>query len=464
MDTQQRRSRAVVIGGSMAGLLAARVLAERFDAVVVLDKDVLPDVAAPRRGVPHGQHVHVLLASGLHIIEGLFPGISGELTDAGAMPSRGGMHLNGGYLIKAPDYLRALTASRPLIEGVVRRRLLQLANVSIAPGVTVRHLGATPDCSRVTGVAVTGIERSSFLEADLVVDATGRGSRAARWLEVIGYARPHEERIEIPITYVTRCFRRAPGDLDGDTFEMVASEQPCHRGGLMIAVEGERWMVTLTGYGDQIPPQDMAGFIAYARSLPALRIAGLISRAEPLDEGCVFRFPASLRRRWETLAHLPAGFLVFGDSMCSFNPVFGQGMTVAAQESLALSAALADPHGRLAQRFYRVAARIVDRPWAIAAGTDLQHPDAIGRRGALTGVLNGYMRRLGRAAQRDPFVAARLYRALNLLIPSAALFRPDIVARTLRYGAGSPRQARSPRAVAKLWVGRSAVSNSFERT
>ena len=449
MDREQRRSRAVVIGGSMAGLLAARVLAEHFDTVVVLDKDVLPDVAVPRRGVPQGQHVHVLLASGLHIVERLFPGIGGELAEAGALPSRGGMYISGGYLLRAPECLRALTASRPLIEGVVRRRLLQLGNVRIESGVTARHLGATPDYSRVTGVAVTGIERSSFLEADLVVDATGRGSRAARWLEVIGYARPHEERIEIPITYVTRCFRRAPGDLDGDTFEMVASEQPCHRGGLMIAIEGGRWMVTLTGYGDQVPPQDMAGFIAYARSLPALRIAGLVSRAEPLDDGCIFRFPASLRRHWEKLAHLPKGFLVFGDSICSFNPVFGQGMTVAAQESQALSAALADPHGRLAQRFYRVAARIVDRPWAIAAGTDLQHPDAIGRRGALTGVLNGYMNRLGRAAQRDPLVAARLYEALNLLIPLAALFRPNIVARTLRYGASPARQARSPRAVAR---------------
>ncbi len=437
MNGEHRPSRAVVIGGSMAGLLAARVLAARFDAVVVLDKDVLPDMAAPRRGVPQGRHVHVLLVSVLRIIEELFPGIAGELTEAGALPSRGGMYLNGGYLIPAPESLRAVTASRPLFEGVVRRRLMQLGNVRVVPSATVQRLGCSPDRSCITGVAVTGIEGSSFLKADLVVDATGRGSRAARWLEEIGYALPDEEKIEVSITYATRCFRRLPADLDGDTFEMIASDRPCHRGGLMLAVEGGRWMVTLTGYGNQVPPQDLAGFIAYARSLPAQRIGDLVSRAEPLDDGCVFRFPGSLRRRWEKLAHLPEGFLVVGDGICSFNPVFGQGMTAAAQESQALSAALAGPRRRLARQFYRAAARVVDRPWTIAAGTDLQHPDAVGRRSVLTGMMNGYMNRLSRAAQRDPRVATRLYQALNLLIPSAALFRPDIAVRTLRYG-GSP--------------------------
>lgn len=269
MDGEHRPTRAVVIGGGMAGLLAARVLAACFDAVVVLDKDVLPDTAVPRRGVPQGCHVHVLLASGLRIIKEHFPGIAGELTEAGALPAWGGMYFNGGYLIPAPEGLRVITASRPLIEGVVRRRLMQLGNVRIAAGTTARQIGSTPDRLRVTGVAVTDATGHSFLETDLVVDATGRGSRAARWLEQLGYAGPAVERTQIPITYVTRCFRRVPSDLDGDTFEMVASDQPCHRGALMVAIEGGRWIVTLTGYGDQVPPRDMAGFIAYARSLPA---------------------------------------------------------------------------------------------------------------------------------------------------------------------------------------------------
>ncbi len=441
MDAEHRPTRAVVIGGSMAGLLAARVLAERFDAVVVLDKDVLPDTPVPRRGVPQGRHVHVLLASGLRIIKEHFPGIAGELTEAGALPAWGGWYLNGGYLNPAPEGLRAITASRPLIEGVVCRRLMQLGNVRVATGTTARQIGSTPDRSRITGVEVADATGHSFLEADLVVDATGRGSRAAHWLSELGYAVPDEERIELLITYVTRCFRRAPGDLDGDTFAMVSSDQPCHRGALMLAIEGERWIVTLTGYGDQVPPQDMAGFVAYAQSLPTQRIGDLVKRAEPLDDGCVFRFPASLRRHWERLAHLPDGFVVVGDGICSFNPVFGQGMTVAAQESQALAAALAGPDSGLARRFYRTAARLVDRPWAIAAGTDLQHPDAIGRRSAMTGMVNGYMNRLSRAAQRDPLVATRFYEALNLLIPSTRLFRPDIVMRTLRYGGryeGSP--------------------------
>ena len=321
---------------------------------------------------------------------------------------------------------------------------MKLDTIRVMPGVNARRLGTSPDGSRVTGVAAVGTGGPCFLEADLVVDAAGRGSRAARWLEEIGYAAPKVDRISLPVTYATRCFRRLPDDLAGDTFEMVGSDQPCHRGGLMIAVEGERWIVTLSGYGDQVPPQDLGGFIAYARSLPAPRMGDLVARAEPLDAGCTFHFPGSLRRRWESLASMPSGFLVIGDGICSFNPVFGQGMTVAAQESQALSAALAGPSAGLAQRFFGAAARIVDRPWNIAAGTDLQHPDAAGHRNLLTGVVAGYMNRLSRAAQRDAVVATRLYQALNLLIPSAGLFGPDIIVRTLRHKSGQPSdRARS---------------------
>jgi len=321
---------------------------------------------------------------------------------------------------------------------------MKLGNIRVMPGVNARCLGASPDGSRVTGVATIGTGGLCFLEADLFVDAAGRGSRAARWLEEIGYAASEEERISIPVTYATRCFRRLPDDVAGDTFEMVASDQPCHRGGLMIAVEGGRWIVTLSGYGDQVPPQDLVGFIAYARSLPAPRMGDLVARAEPLDAGCTFHFPASLRRRWERLARMPSGFLVIGDGTCSFNPLFGQGMTVAAQESQALSLALAGPSAGLAQRFFGAAARIVDRPWNIAAGADLQHPDAVGHRNVLTGIVTGYMNRLSRAAQRDAVVATRLYQAFNLMISSAGLFRPDIIVRTLRHTSGQPSdRARS---------------------
>jgi len=170
----------------------------------------------------------------------------------------------------------------------------------------------------------------------------------------------------------------------------------------------------------------------------------LVARAEPLDAGCTFHFPASLRRRWERLARMPSGFLVIGDGTCSFNPLFGQGMTVAAQESQALSLALAGPSAGLAQRFFGAAARIVDRPWNIAAGADLQHPDAVGHRNVLTGIVTGYMNRLSRAAQRDAVVATRLYQAFNLMISSAGLFRPDIIVRTLRHTSGQPSdRARS---------------------
>ncbi|MDQ2802487.1 MAG: hypothetical protein M3Y41_07315 [Pseudomonadota bacterium] len=447
-NAERAAGRAVVIGASMAGLLAARVLADHFADVLVLEKDTLPETATPRRGVAQGRHLHVLLSAGLEIIEAQFPGLVDDLTAAGALLARGGTYRNGGYVLPPSTSLRVVTATRPLIEAAVRRRLMQLGNVRLMTGAAVRQLRATPDNACVTGVCATGLEGPGVVAADLVVDTTGRGSRAARWMEELGYAPPADETIAIPVAYMTRIFRRRPSDLGDNTFEMVMSDRPCHRAGILIAVEGGRWLATLAGYGAEVPPQDLAGFIAYARSLPAARLGDLVAGAEPLDDGCPYRFPASLRRRWERLARLPEGFLVLGDGICSFNPVFGQGMTVAAQESRALAAALAGPRETLARRFYRDAARVVDRPWAIAAGGDLQHPDAVGRRGSMSGMVSGYLNRVTHAAHRDPVVATRLHQAMHLMIPPAGLFRPDIVARVLRDGASAawlrrPQAARA---------------------
>jgi 2-polyprenyl-6-methoxyphenol hydroxylase-like FAD-dependent oxidoreductase len=290
------------------------------------------------------------------------------------------------------------------------------------------------------------------LLADLVVDAGGRGSRAPAWLEALGYGRPAEERVTIGVGYTTRLYRRRTDDLPGARYA-VALPTPPHqtRMGVLFPVEGARWMVTLGGWLGDHAPGDEAGFLAFARSLPAPDIADVIAGAEPLGEPALHKFPTSLRRRYERLRRVPEGYLVLGDALCSFNPIYGQGMTVAALEALEFNACLRAGQGGLAglpRRFYRRAARVIEGPWQLAAGGDFAYPEVAGRKAPGTDLLNRYAARVQRAATRDPKVCRALVAVTNLLAPPAALFGPRVLWQVARAGVGAGRRLGARAAVA----------------
>ena len=445
MAEAQRAGHAVVIGASMAGLLAARVLSEHFAAVTILERDALPEGAAPRKSVPHGRHAHGLLAGGQAVLEGWFPGLVAELAAAGAtiadLTADARIYQPGGYRPQFASGLTGVTMSRPLLEEGVRRRVRALPNVSITDGCDVAGLRATADRARVTGVTLrrraAGAAEES-VAADLVVDAGGRGSRAPAWLEALGYDRPAEEKITIDLAYTTRVYRRRPGDLPGAKF-VVAQPAPPHqtRIGVLLPLEGDRWIATLGGWlGDHAPP-DAAGFLAFARGLPAPDLYDVIRRAEPLGEAVVHQFPANLRRRYERLARVPAGYLALGDALCSFNPVYGQGMTSSALQAAALGACLREGRGAgLPRRFYRRAARVIDTPWQMAAGADFAYPAVTGAKPAGTDLVNRYFGLVLRAAVADPAVCRTLVEVTNLLAPPRALFAPRVVWRVARAALG----------------------------
>jgi hypothetical protein len=284
----------------------------------------------------------------------------------------------------------------------------------------------------VTEVRVHG-DADEDIPADLVVDATGRGSRAPAWLAGWGYPRVDEERIKINLTYTTRYYQLSHDPFDGDqSINPVAS--PAHpRGAFFTLLPGNRAQLSLTGVlGDQ-PPTDPAGFLAYVRSLPVPDIYDAIRDAEPLGDPVTHRFPASLRRRYELLPDFPDRLLVMGDAVCSFNPVYGQGMTVAAMEAMTLreQLRLGPPQPR---RFFADIARIIDVPWDIAAGGDLAFPEVAGRRTAKVRLGNAYMARVQRAMTRDPRVTTAFMRVAGLLDPPQALMRPGMLLRVLRNG------------------------------
>jgi 2-polyprenyl-6-methoxyphenol hydroxylase-like FAD-dependent oxidoreductase len=437
------RTHAIVIGGSMGGLLAARVLSDHYQRVTVVERDAFPAVGEHRRGVPQGRHTHGLLASGRAVIEGYFPGFTRRAIAAGAVTGDIGNTARwfhqGGLLARCESGLEGILLTRPMLEGRVRDEVRALRNVQFRENLQAEGLETTPDRKRVTALRTS----AGVIPADLIVDASGRGSDAPKWLESVGYEKPAEERVEIALAYTTRFFRRRLGHLDGDIAGIIPVTPSGKRGGVMLAQEGDRWTVTLISHFLPAAPPELAGFIEFARTLPAPFIHDVIRDAEPLGEPVSARFPHSLRRRYEKLARFPEGYLVFGDAISSFNPAYGQGMSVAALESVELDRALKEGQANLARRFFRRAARVVDTPWSIVVGNDLRMPEVVGPRNAGVTFINWYMSKLHRAAHHDPSLALAFHRVGNLLEPPPSILRPRNVMRVV-WGNLRPRRQPVP--------------------
>lgn len=437
------QNHAIVIGASMGGLLAARALADFFEQVTLIERDGFPPIGEHRKGVPQGKHVHVLHLRGSEILEGIFPGLSADLIALGAQlmdhPERDLLWFESGnyharFTLDGED-VRGLALTRPLLEGYVRQRVLSLPNVRAIEQCDALGLIASERADRVRGVRLLRRAEGSaeeVLEADLVVDAAGRGSRAPQWLEALGYCPPKEEQVVINLAYATRFYRRRPDHVDVPRAIVILPSPELKRGGVMLAQEGDRWIVGMIGFAGDHPPLDEAGFLAFAKSLAAPDIYDVIKDAEPLSQPTSYRFKSSLRRRYEGLKRFPEGYLVFGDALCSFNPAYGQGMSVAAMEALDLQQELRRGTEGLWRRFFRRAARSIDNPWQIVVGGDLRFPEAEGKRTAQIRLSNAYVARLHKAAHHDPVVARAFNKVAGLLEPPQSLMRPGIMWRVLR--------------------------------
>ena len=440
---------AIVIGASMGGLLAARALSDAYAVVTVLERDALPLSDIPRKGVPQGRHAHGLLARGRAVIESFFPGWTNAVVACGGIRGdiAGDVNWIGhGVTIKsAPSDLVGLLASRPVLEGNVRRRLMALSNVRVIENCAVQELIADDGKTTIKGVRArvsNGVEH--VIAADLVVDASGRGSSSPAWLESFGFAKPEEERIEIGVGYTTRAYRRRPTDLGGKLAVVIAGSGPNWRNGVILYQAEDRWIVSIGGYlGDQAPDDDQM-FAAYAGSLPTSDIYDIVAHAEPLSDFVRYRYPANLRRHYERLARFPGGYLVFGDALCSFNPVYGQGMTVAAQEAALLHECLEAGAEGLAQRFFARASTVIDTPWDIAVGNDLRHPQVEGSRSPKVRFINWYIGKLHMAARHDSRLAVAFLKVANLEEPPARLLQPQVVMRVIAGNLGRRSSGAAP--------------------
>jgi 2-polyprenyl-6-methoxyphenol hydroxylase-like FAD-dependent oxidoreductase len=431
---------ALVIGAGIAGLCAARTLADRFEQVLVLDRDKLPDAAVPRRGVTQGGHGHVLLVSGQRALSELFPGLMDELVEAGGVRFDPGTELSfyrfGSIWPRVPSELRLVTFSRPLLELAIRRRVAALPGVSFREAVSVTALQGAD--GRVTGAR---LDDDEVIETDLIIDCTGRGARSNHWMAALGFPAPRVSEVKVGVGYATRFYRRSPGDLvEGSAVFSLPSPPDDKRAGLALPVEDDRWLISLGGWHDDFP-RDLTAFEQHARALPHPGIARLVERCEPLTELSVVQYPSSRRRYFEELTELPGGYLALGDSICSFNPIYGQGMTCAALEAVELGRLLDDSASfgsgsalgqELSTRYYQQAAKIVATPWQFATGGDFSYPETGGERPRGIRLKNAYAKRVQLASMVDPQVRRAFTSVQHLITDPAVLLKPAMVARVLR--------------------------------
>ena len=423
----RRGHRAIVGGAGMGGLLAARVLSEFYDTVTVVERDKLSNTIAPRRGVPQGRHFHVLWSRGSRELGNLFPGLHDDLVAAGATVCDDGSLAQVSIRVAGHEYNRTgkfsdptsviiHLLSRPLLESQIRRRVAAIPNVEFLDGHDlVEPIAAQPQ--QVTGALVvnrdTGVEQT--LDADLVVDAMGRSARTPAFLDHKGYGRPPVERSLANATYSSQLMRIPAGAI-AEKMTFVIPERERQTGGAFSVYEHDTWIFTVARLAGHEPPDNLTEMFQLAEQFAPPAVVRALHQGEPVGEVAVFRYPGGTWRRYDKLPRFPAGFLVFGDAICSTNPIYCQGMTVAALEAASLRECLLEADGDLSRRFFDAAAQHIGPLWASNQFNDMYMANGNGQQSIPQELLD-FREEVLTAAEDSAALTEQLFRAMNLIDP-----------------------------------------------
>lgn len=426
--------RAVVVGASVSGLLTARVLSDGFERVTLVERNELRDEPVARDGAPQARHPHLLQGSGRVILDDLFPDFGEEFVAAGGLVIDAATDFNfydeDGYVAHPPTRMPLYAGSRPLLEYVLRKRVTALDGVRVLDGCNVTDYRVDDTGETVTGVTISGGSETT-VSADLTVDATGRASRTPSWLERRGYTPPDVAEVTVDLAYSTVTVDR---DADDTRAFWAPASPPYTRGGGTVPIESGRRQMVVNGVHGDDPPKDIEEFRTFASTLQIPELAEILERHEILsDEVSYYPFPSNYRRYYEKLDRFPDGLVVVGDAVASYNPVYGQGMSVSALQALVLHHTLADNGlGNLAVNFFDEAEQVVDTAWLMAVGADFQFSQTTGPRPRGAGLMGWYLSRLTRKAHADRELAERLFRVIMMEEPPTSLFRPGVMGRVLK--------------------------------
>ena len=436
---------AIVIGGSIAGLISAQVLSQYFAQVTLIERDHFSERAEHRKGVPQARHAHQLLLRGLQAVEQIFPGLTEELKGAGAVPVNLAQdlkwHVFGQTRVQYESALSILSLSRPLLESTIYKRVAAQPNIRLLPRTEV--LGIETDAS---GAAVAGLRvrpiagdhqlaEVSTLEADLVVDASGRESRSSQWLTALGFPAPQETVISSRPGYASRVYRRPvdfPEELKALYVQQTPPDHP--RGAIILPMENNLWLVSALGMRGDHPPTDEQGFLEFLRSLPSPLISEAVRQAEPVSPIFGYRNGETRERRFHTLPRYLEGFVALGDAVYAFNPVYGQGMTVAALSAQLLGSCLAEQQSKadltgLAQGFQTGLAEVCAGPWQLASGEDRRWAadEDQAQIDPVAQLTQRYVEQVIKGSLTNPALAEVFFGVMQMVEAPTVFFRPDVV-------------------------------------
>ncbi|MCX4976523.1 NAD(P)/FAD-dependent oxidoreductase [Streptomyces sp. NBC_00620] len=452
-DRSTTRPTAVVIGSSAAGLFAAAALTE-FADVTLVERDTLPEGPEARRGVPQARHAHLVWSGGVSAFNELLPGVVEDMVASGARLA----HIMGDMVSRAPNEVwfrrfssthhRNLVCSRELLDKGLRDRVLADERITLLQDTNALDL--VGDANRITGVRISGTDGEQILTADLVIDASGRGSRTPKWLESLGLAPVAIREVDAGFAYATRLYR-APGTTAQSNFPLInVQANPAKapgQGGIILPIEGNRWIVTLSGSRGGEPTDHPDAFLDFALALGDPIIGELLKEAQPIGDVATSHSTANRRRYYEDAARWPDGFTVIGDAIASYNPVYGHGLTVAAQCAIAVrdvlrSTSLTAPG--TARRLQRAAARPVAAAWDLAVGQDAFYPGATGTPPKLAErFLARFVDRAVETGARNPRALGALLDVMSLEKAPTRLFSPDMLI-PMFFGPRKPHLSAPP--------------------
>jgi 2-polyprenyl-6-methoxyphenol hydroxylase-like FAD-dependent oxidoreductase len=455
-------------------LLTARVLTNHFDRVTIIERDQLPESPTFRMGAPHARHAHGLLVRGQQIMESYFPGLTAELLGQGALTANLGseflLSIGGESMKPFHSALEGLAFSRPLLENALFRRVRSMPQVQILDGRDVVGLITDDQKTEVTGIRIQQRGKADGgadhpiqeLAADLVVDVSGRSSKMPDWLKELGYVPPQEITVDAQAGYASRIYRRSEPFSSWKAIYVMPKAPNQSRGGILLPMEGDRWLATLTGLNGDHPPTDEEGFMAFAKSVPVPELYNTIAKAEPLTEPYGYRKGANRLRLYDKLPRYLGGLLALGDSVYALNPVYGQGMTVASLGALTLDESLFSVRSReemrdpaLPRAFFKKLAKVNEGPWQMATGQDMRWPAAAteNKMDPITQLIQRYFDRVLATMMNNSEVAEAFSHVQNMLKPPTSLFNPRIVAQVL-MAKPQPAPAYVPVAQTELAHGR----------
>ena len=433
-----QRDRAIVIGGSIAGLLTARILTNHFQQVTIIERDSLTD-STKRLGVPQTNFAHILVKRGLQIIEELFPGFQDELIAQDAIEVDVAADIDflssGGWGVRFDSDIKIVSCSRTLLEQSLRKRILALPQVKIETDTRVKALLTNGDRTGVTGVTLQQRDSSTpeSVFAELIVDASGRSSSLSKWLTALGYKQPEETVIDAHIGYATRIYK-IPPELSRDWKVMFIQASPPQSpyGAVIAPIEGDRWIVGLMGGDRTTPHANETEWLNFIRQLPSNRFDEAIKTAEPISPIMCFRSAENRLYHCDRLSRWPDNFVALGDAVCAFNPVYGQGMTVAAMGAITLDRCLQAQHSEklqgMAKKFQKHLAKVNSIPWELATGEDYRYRTTEGGSpNFITRLMHAYMDRLLPLTNYNVPVRLTLLEVFHLLRSPTALLHPGII-------------------------------------